>query len=367
MKILKNQRRRLFTALLAMTLAPGCASFGPNRIVPDNFNYNEAISQSSKEQMLANLIRLRHQDVPVFLTVNSVLTQYIFSGNARLTGSVGTAVGENANSVTGSIGAIYIERPTITYSPLTGSDFSRQLLKRIDSQLLFSLFQSGFPPKQLLLMSLERINHVENLPFNRLPMPSNAERYESFRRVVDLMIELAKRRAIEMQTMTGPNGVSKRILVIDQNPDLETQRILDEWKTVLKLDRSRFVFNVTDRAVNRGSDELTIRVRSLLTLMSFLAQGIESAPPSKPRTADSGRSGSRTKTETAHLGYPVRVQTSAERPADAFVTTRYRNRWYYIADTDDSSKQAFSLLTYLFLLQAPEASKSAPILTVPTG
>jgi hypothetical protein len=42
----------------------------------DSFNYNEAISRSSSEQILINLVRLRYREVPVFLAVGSVLTQY---------------------------------------------------------------------------------------------------------------------------------------------------------------------------------------------------------------------------------------------------------------------------------------------------
>ena len=135
----------------------------------------------------------------MFLAVSSVLTQYIYSGNVSASGTLGTAVAEPANSITGTLGARYIERPTITYSPLTGEDFARQLLVPIDSQLIFSLIQTGFPPDQLLLMSLERINHVENLPLANPSSPQRLARSALFQRTVDLLVELAGRRALEMQ------------------------------------------------------------------------------------------------------------------------------------------------------------------------
>ena len=56
---------------------------------PDRFDYNEALARSSKEQLLINLVRLRYDDVPVFLAVDSVLTQYVYAGDVTLTGSVG--------------------------------------------------------------------------------------------------------------------------------------------------------------------------------------------------------------------------------------------------------------------------------------
>jgi hypothetical protein len=38
-------------------------------VPPDRFDYNEALARSSKEQLLINLVRLRYDDVPVFLAV----------------------------------------------------------------------------------------------------------------------------------------------------------------------------------------------------------------------------------------------------------------------------------------------------------
>ncbi len=91
MAILSCGSRSAAVALvLAMTFVlSACSSFGPGRIPSDNFNYNQAIANSSKEQLLLNLLRLRNDDVPVFLTVNSVLTQYIFARNAARIGSLG--------------------------------------------------------------------------------------------------------------------------------------------------------------------------------------------------------------------------------------------------------------------------------------
>jgi len=116
---------------IALMVVSSCTSFGPHRVAPDRFNYNEAIAASTNKQMLLNLVRLRYQDVPVFLVVGSVLTQYVYSGNASINASAGTAADAAADSVGLSAGVLYIERRTITYNPLTGEDFSRQLLTPI--------------------------------------------------------------------------------------------------------------------------------------------------------------------------------------------------------------------------------------------
>ncbi len=356
-------------SLLATMFLSACTSFGPDRVPPDRFDYNEALSRSSKEQMLLNVVRLRHQDVPVFLAVNSVLTQYVYSGNVSASGTLGTSLGEDANSFTGRLGAFYIERPTITYSPLTGEDFARQLLVPIDSQLIFSLIQTGFPPDQLLLMSLERVNRIENPPFNGPSSPQRLEEFGQFQRVVELIVELAERRALEMQRVDPQSaGVSgARTLVFDDAPDRETQTLIDELKGILDLDSERSVFAVTDRVVRRQRDEVTVRVRSLLTLMTFLSQGIEMPRSRAQRDADLEGDLAEVPEDMAPSFAPLRIHSSPRRPVDAFITVRYQDSWFYVDRSDEKSKQAFSILTYLFQLQAPEASKSAPILTVPTG
>ena len=54
----------------------GCTSLGHKNVSPDRFNYNDAISRSTQEQMLLNLVRLRFFETPVLLSVSSVLFLY---------------------------------------------------------------------------------------------------------------------------------------------------------------------------------------------------------------------------------------------------------------------------------------------------
>jgi len=105
-----------------------CARFSHTIVPADRFNYNEAISRSQKEQMLLNILRLRYRDIPVFLSVAYILTQYSYTGSI---GASGTAVLEPstvaASNIGGSANLGYTERPTITYTPLTGSEFARRI------------------------------------------------------------------------------------------------------------------------------------------------------------------------------------------------------------------------------------------------
>ena len=178
-----------------------CSRFGHKVIPLDSFNYNEAITSSSNEQMLLNLARLRYREVPMFLAVSSVLTQYSYVGTLGAGVSFGKPVAGAADEIINTNARLrYAERPTITYSPLVGQELSQQLFTPIPGALLFSLAQSGWPTEQLLMMSLKRLNHVENLPFSTIPSKEHLEKLLKFNRVVKLIAELSRRGSMEMQS-----------------------------------------------------------------------------------------------------------------------------------------------------------------------
>ena len=354
-----------FLIMLCLFL-PACGRFGPRQIPRDSFNYNEAIARSSNEQMLINLVRLRYREVPVFLAVGSVLTQYFYGGEASVSAFFGKPTSAAANEIIGATGhTVYFERPTITYSPLAGQEFTQQLLTPLPNELIFSLVQSGWPPDQLLMMSLERVNHLENIPFSSVPSAESLEGLRTFNHMVQIIIELSRRRSLEMQSNNSvtPNT---RSLVFEQETDRDTRNMIDELKNILGLDPQHSTFRVTERLIRRNPDEVAIRVRSLLALMGFLSRGIEipAAHIEEQRVEEMIYP---VDPELRSLLFPLRIHSSVERPDDAFVAVRLHNHWFYISHSDHMSKQAFGLLTYLFLMQAPQAQTLGPMITVPTS
>ena len=126
-----------------------------------------------------------------------MLTQYAFQAQVGARGSVGTATGEPLNTVGASANLGFFERPTVTYTPLKGDDFARQLLAPIPTDAMFALFQSGFPEEPLLILGLDQVNKVRNIAFG-LDQES-MEEFQRFRDVVRLMVELSRRQAMALQ------------------------------------------------------------------------------------------------------------------------------------------------------------------------
>jgi len=75
----------------------------------------------------ANIVRLRYNDAPVFLDVSSLISQYQLEGAVNANGTVFPGVG--SNSVTMGAAGRYIDRPTVTYTPVQGEKFTKSMLR----------------------------------------------------------------------------------------------------------------------------------------------------------------------------------------------------------------------------------------------
>ena len=347
-----------FLAILFTTLTlTACSSLGTDRVVPDRFDYNQSIGQSANQQMLLNLVRLRYRDVPVFLSVTSVLSQYVYLGSANVSGTGSIA--------SGGLGVTYIDRPTITYSPLSGEEFAQQLLTPIPSASIFSLAQSGWPAGQLMMMSFERMNHLSNTAFGPVLSQEQIKQMQEFELAVNLIVQLGKHNGFDSYRGDGKNK-KNRYLVFEANPSPETQQLITQFKELLQLDPNISVFRITDRLINRKADEITIKLRSLLTLMGFLSHGVE-VPNEHMQDKFVEHNAAVTQIANNDLFVPLNVHSSADKPDNAFVAIEYQDYWFYIDHADHISKQAFGLLTYLYMLQAPQAPHNVPLITIPAG
>ncbi len=135
-------------SLLALILmvAPGCTHLGPKTVAVDRFDYSSAIAESWKQQTLLNVVKLRYMDLPVFVDVASLVSGYSIQTGVNLNGTVSSerAVQGNLASIGGQ--AVYTDRPTITYVPLTGEKFLRGLITPLDPKNVFSCSSPVMPP-----------------------------------------------------------------------------------------------------------------------------------------------------------------------------------------------------------------------------
>jgi hypothetical protein len=100
--------------------------------------------------------------------------------------------------------------------------------------------------------------------------------------------------------------------------------------------------------------------------MGFVSRGVE-VPESHLQEGRAAEISLWVDEETRSLLFPMRVHSSKDRPEGAFVAIQYEGYWFYLERSDHFSKSAFSLLAYLFQLQAPVEAGTGPLLTLPAG
>jgi len=61
----------------------------------------------------------------------------------------------------------------------------------------------------------------------------------------------------------------------------------------------------------------------------------------------------------------IRIKSSKQKPADAFVAVHYRNSWFRIDDDDLASKAVFAQLMELFTMIDTGPRENLPVVTIP--
>src|SRR3954468_20345600 len=161
--IATGQRSGALALILAICpLLVGCGGIGPRTLAVDRFDYTETLSTSWKQQMLVNMVKLRYGDTPVFLDVASVISQYSIETQVdlRLTW-MNPQITMGDSQSTGAT-ARYVDKPTITYLPLSGERFARSLMKPIPPPAVLSLIQAGYPVDVILRVCTHSVNGVRN-------------------------------------------------------------------------------------------------------------------------------------------------------------------------------------------------------------
>jgi hypothetical protein len=163
-----TEKRKLLSLTFALLLLTGCG-IGPGTVVRDRFNYTKAISDSWKSQMLVNLVGIRYGEAPIFMDVSSVINQYELETQGNVAASWqsplrGTGTNNNINANTLALGGSekYTDRPTITYTPLSGDKFATSLMSPISPNSILLLIQAGFPVDLVFRLAVHSINGIHN-------------------------------------------------------------------------------------------------------------------------------------------------------------------------------------------------------------
>ena len=367
---LHRTTRRILVVLATCMLAAGCSGgFGPRALKFNRNQYNMAMQQTSAQELLLNLVRLRYRDTLLFLQVASLSASLKFSGGIGLSGEMPTQ-GPSIVTLDGSVALE--ESPTMTYTPLQGEDFVKQMLEPVELEVLLLLSSSGWSVECALRLLVQSINGIPNAPTASGPTPELAPKFERFLRVAHLIRSLQQRSLIDLSTtpesvLGGANSPSMRIFLVLAPGALDLAETRELVET-LDLIPGRPYYEIVSRIGPHDPERISVDARSATEAMFYASQSVEvpRAHEEDGRVTVTLEEGGQRFDWSKLTGNLIRIR-SGGRPDGAYVAVKYRGRWFYIEDSDLESKTTFALLNTVLALQAGEVPRSGPVLTLPVA
>lgn len=347
-----SDRGRWRLALLAATLAlAGCSSIGPGTVARDRFDYSRSISESWKRQTLLNIVKLRYLDPPIHVEVGQIVAGYSLETDVSLGG---TLVRDGSHSMDLGAAGRYTDRPTITYTPLTGSRFIRSSMMPLPPDAVFFVVQAGWPADGVLLSAVASLNGLKN---QQATMTGVAPPDPEFLRVLELLRRIQLSGAVALRIQQDVQKHETMILGFHTKGISETTLAeIAELRRLLRLDPDAHEFRMVFGAVPANDRELAVVTRSLMHIMGTMATYVDvPAEDIKEGRATPG----------LEKPGPLHIGCSQRRPADACVAVAYRDRWFWIDDRDLRTKRAFAFLMMMFTLADTGQSEPLPLITIP--
>ncbi len=388
---------------IVLTSLGGCALYGPGVTQTSQLAYNDAVQASTQQELLLNLVRLRYTDAPVFLAISSISAQMTFDATASIGGEFGEVEDADTSLVTPGASVGYSEQPTMTFTPELGAEFTRQLVAPVELDSLYLLSQYGWDLGRVLRITTRELNGIRNAVGREDYGNAVASDLRVFSRMAELFGRLhasseLKIAAVERQVnISGPLSAetvspgdllaaaeagflyvyrdhppayaltkSQQHYVLDVSEAARQSEALGELAGLLDLDMSAPVYEL-DRAGSlpekADSTRIRIETRSVLGAMAYLAQAVQVPDLHVTRgmvTHD--------REVEAVFSDLLQVRVANKAPAGTALAVKHRGYWFYIDESDLSSKRTMGLLTSLVRLEVRTGgTQNVPVLTLPVA
>jgi hypothetical protein len=349
--------------LLAMLLG-GCASYGPQALDRDRLDYGEAVAETVKQQALLNIIRIRYGDIPAFVSIEQLVSSYQLQTNGNVSVIPNPITGLNFPSWTA--GATFTDRPTMTFSPITGAVFEGSYVRPFTPREVLVLAQNGMWIDVLFRLAVQSVGSLSNAGRTETSLTSQSALPVGSPEFFDLLADL---RALQEGgalsfRFTNPKDGPHVFLTILSNRSGALTTAAARARTLLGIGPGEV--EVVYGRVTRGPHQVAMLTRSFIGILTSVSAFID--------VPDEDVEAHRVLPSPAYATNGERpvviVRTSASRPQSrsAAVAVEYRDRWFWIDDSDFESKDAFrTMLTLMQLAEGGASPAKAPVLTIPAS
>jgi hypothetical protein len=340
--------------LVALVLHSGCKSIGPATVARDRFDYSIAVTESWKRQTLLNIVKMRYIDPPIFVDVGQIVAGYQLETAVSLTGQVYAGTGNDY--LNGNVNGRFTDRPTITYTPLTGAKFVNALVSPIPPASIFQAIQSGWPADAMLKLSVASINGLRNDDSAR---KSTTPPDPRFSRLLELLRKTQDGGSMNIRLRVNETKqVSTLVTLPALNAPEADHSDAMEIRELLGLSKEANEFQLVPGTHAANDQEIAVQTRSLMGVITALSRHVD-VPP------DHTAAGLAFPGQETTQGFKIR--SSPSEPKGAFVSVKYREHWFWIEDNDLGSKLYFAYIMLLFTMAETSSTQPMPILTIPTG
>jgi hypothetical protein len=359
---LKTTRRQnlLVAALVGALALTGCTHLGPRTVAVDRFDYSTAIADSWKQQTLLNIVKLSYMDLPVFVDVSSIVAGYSMQTGVSVNGTLSSDKAIQGNFLAAGGQAIYTDRPTITYVPMTGEKFLHGLITPIEPKNIFFLLQAGYAADFILALSVESLNGLRNRSVAGGTMwAADPE----FIRALQLLHEVQAAGAVGMR-VEEDKAKGQTAVLFFQRDDLSSDVMekTAEIRRLLRLPAEQQRYVLTYSPVRGTQNDLAVNSRSMLQIMAAFSSYVD-VPEAHRKAHFAAPSFENPALEEAREG--VRIHSGKDKPVAAFAAVRYRDYWFWVDESDWQAKRALTAVMFFFTLSETGSPERIPLVTIP--
>lgn len=382
-----HARARRLCALAMMLAVADCSSIGPATIKRDRNDYSTAMANSWKELQLLNIVKYRYFDPPVFLDVPSVVSQQELEARAQATSQLFahqlTTVSGTQDFFNLEARGRYIDRPTISYTPISGQALVDLLLRPTPPATIFATIDAGYPAVFIMDRTVKSINDLYN--YSLIPSRGGRPEDPRFRQLIEAIGRLQHAGAIAARTTAGDEKSSSTtlrssgggseargpsdskplvtILYFRRHASPAAEHDIRLVKSLLGLDPGRDEFKVTG-GPRHTPEEIAVDARSLQEILEELASGVD--VPAQDVTA--GRATSVPAIVENPASPPlIHIHSGPAPPEDAYSAVYYQNLWFWIDNDDLTSKLDFIFLMVFSALTESRSIPQVPLVTISAG
>lgn len=343
--------------------ASGCQSIGPRTVARDRFDYSASVGESWKRQTLLNIVKLRYLDPPIFVDVGQIVGGYTLETSINASGTAfenPNHVNANNNMTIGGR-ATYTDRPTITYTPLTGNRFVKSLLNPLPVDSVFYMIQGGWPADFVLFATVSSLNGLKNQESTaRGASPPDPD----FLKVLALIRKIQLSGGVALRVQQDAQKNQTNILTFRRSDIApEVMRDSTELRRLLGLDPDANEFRLVFGATATDNKEVAVVTRSIMQLMQTLSANVQ--VPARDLAEHRASPGIEAIPDLPEAMRIINIRSGKAAPSDAFVAVPYREQWFWIDDTDLKSKRVFSGMLLLFTLADSGEKEPLPMITIP--